>query len=316
MYHGDWVSHMAQKHWRSWNCPFCPSINCSSPAILRFHVSLQHPNEVPPRQLDSFISLCGTFDFSRCRGTCPLCSVFDIKTSDQYQSHIDQHLEQLTASVFSNILDKTVIGESEASSKHSSISLEQASDVEPLILKRPSTDQTTGSTVRSPNQRRKSFSPSSGQLNLTSGLVPIPEPSQATGPITIHGATEKIDDLATSASEGIKYQPQSSLSPYSSRNNESTSLAPTAASIEVTDPGPDRSTPSVMLQSNQNDSPTSHNVQRVPFAGTPKASAVVYIWTCCYCGSSGQNAHTTQACVTCGVARCGNCYMEAHKVRI
>lgn len=52
MYHGDWVSHMAQKHWRSWNCPFCPSINCSSPAILRFHVSLQHPNEVPPRQID------------------------------------------------------------------------------------------------------------------------------------------------------------------------------------------------------------------------------------------------------------------------
>lgn len=204
MYHGDWVSHMGQKHWRSWNCPFCPLIECSSPAILKNHVSIQHPNEIPSSQLDSFISLCGTSNFSLCRGKCPLCYVFDIKTFDQYQSHIEQHLEQLTASVFSDILDETVIGESEASSKHSSISIEH--------------------------------------------------------------------------------------------------------------PGPDRSTPSVMLQSNQNDSPTSHNIQRGSFAGTPKGSAVVYLWSCCYCGAGAMNAHTTHACTSCGVARCAYCYVEEHKV--
>lgn len=42
---------------------------------------------------------------------------------------------------------------------------------------------------------------------------------------------------------------------------------------------------------------------------------VVHIWTCCYCGKGGMNAQTGPACVGCGRARCGNCYVEAHKAR-
>lgn len=44
-------------------------------------------------------------------------------------------------------------------------------------------------------------------------------------------------------------------------------------------------------------------------------STTLYIWSCCYCGHGGLNANTTPVCVNCGVARCGNCHMESHKVR-
>lgn len=42
---------------------------------------------------------------------------------------------------------------------------------------------------------------------------------------------------------------------------------------------------------------------------------IIHIWTCCYCGKEGMNAQTGPECVDCGIARCGNCYVEAHEVR-
>ncbi|KAK2598817.1 hypothetical protein N8I77_012204 [Diaporthe amygdali] len=44
-------------------------------------------------------------------------------------------------------------------------------------------------------------------------------------------------------------------------------------------------------------------------------SWTVYIWSCCYCGHGGMNINTTSMCVSCGVARCGNCRMEEMKAR-
>lgn len=41
----------------------------------------------------------------------------------------------------------------------------------------------------------------------------------------------------------------------------------------------------------------------------------INLWACCYCQHGGMNASNTPHCVSCGVARCVHCPMEAHKVR-
>lgn len=194
MHHGDWVSHMVQKHWKSWNCPFCPSIACSSPAILQDHVSLQHPDEVPSNKLDSFIRLCDIADSSRCKGTCPLCSVFEIETYDQYQSHIGQHLEQLAASAFTDVPGERPSVGAKALIKLPSESHEGQSDAGPLLSKRPSTDQTPKSTHRSSKKQRNLVSP------LASSSLPIFQPPQRPASTTVQGGIEQSKTLRISTS--------------------------------------------------------------------------------------------------------------------
>lgn len=301
MYHGDWISHMVQKHWRSWNCPFCPSINCprcSSPAILRNHVSLHHPNEVLSSQLDAFISLCGTSDLSRCRGTCPLCYIFDIKTSDQYQGHIEQHLDQLTVSIFSATLHEVASGENEASIKHSSESHEKPGDLGPPISKLPSTD----ATLKASEGARSSVSSLSDQLKQISISKPMLEAPQKTDASTGNAASERgrSPGKERSAFDATISPPGSPSPPHSSHGEDSTNPTPFTASTGVTSPSSERST-------------RLYNIPRMgggcymeahKVRGSGKKSSVVYIWTCCYCGHGGMNAHTTPACVNCGVARC------------
>lgn len=298
MYHGDWVSHMVQKHWRSWNCPFCPSINCSSPAILRNHVSLHHPDEVRSSQLNALISLCGTSDFNRCRGICPLCSVLDIMTSDQYQSHIDQHLDQLTASVFSDILHEAASGESKASIKHPSASHEQSDDVGPPFAKLPLTD----TALKSSEGEQSSVSSISDQLKMISISKPMLEPSQKTdaskGNVTAERAHLPKEDKA--AFDATISPPGSPSPPHSSHGDDSISPTPFTASTGVTSPSSQRRTHLYNIPRRGGGCyMEAHKVR-----GSGSKSSVVYIWTCCYCGHGGMNAQTTPACVSCGVARC------------
>lgn len=307
---------MVQKHWRSWNCPFCPSIERPSPASLKAHVLLQHLNEVPSSQLDSFISLCGTFDPSRCQGTCQLCSVFDIKTSDQYQSHIDRHLEQLTAFTFSKTLDKKASGESEALIEHSSVSHKQKGDVGQSSGEQSSPDTIMGATLHSPEERRSSVSSLSDQLRSISISRPIPEPSQS------------LDTGMRSSTVDQRHQPQSeaitsagTISPLeASATADNSQKRDSTSSTHVTEssvsPGSDRNTHLLRPQTGQD---TSFELRsaRGYYTTSSKSSKsfLVIIWTCCYCGHGGLNAHTTPLCVSCGVPRCGNCPTEAHKVR-
>lgn len=301
MDHGDWISHMIQKHWRSWNCPFCPSTERPSPVRLKGHVYCRHLNQVPRSKLDLFISLCGTSDLSRCRGTCPLCCVFDIKTSDQYQSHIDQHLEQLTASVFSEILDKVASGESKASIKHSSVFHDQPGDAGPSFAKFSSTD----TTLKSSGELRSSASSISDQLKMISISNPVLEPSQVTDVSTRSAVAEQAHppEKEKSAPEAIISLPSISSPPQSSHQESSITSPSGTASNEDISPGSDRTT---QLSNPPGSGPGCYvEVHRVTgIVDGSKSSSRVYIWTCCYCGHGGMNATTLPLCVCCGHPRC------------
>lgn len=316
MYHGQWVSHMVQKHWRSWNCPFCPSIKCSSATILQNHVSHQHPDEVPSSKLDSFISLCGTFDSSRCRGTCPLCSVFDIETSDQYQSHIKQHLEQLTASVFSDILDQVATGRSEALIKHSSASHEQSGDAGLSSGKRSSPDATDWTTLHSPEPKSSIVSFISDQLKSIwiSRRTPEPQKMDADMGSSAVDRAHQPQSEANTLAGGIA-PPEASTNPDRTHEGVSTSSSHVTKSSGVSSPTSDIDTHPLRPQTSQNASNATRNAAR-GYQAKPAKGSTVYIWSCCYCGHGGMNAIATPVCVSCGVARCGNCYMESHKIRV
>ncbi|KAH8746530.1 hypothetical protein F5883DRAFT_254602 [Diaporthe sp. PMI_573] len=83
-------------------------------------------------------------------------------------------------------------------------------------------------------------------------------------------------------------------------------LAPSPPSV----PEPPNSTDSPEIEDSE---PSLKSLKAVSM-GHHKAQTV-YLWACCYCGHAGMNAHTVPACVSCGVPRCVNCHMEAHKVR-
>lgn len=304
MDHGDWISHMTQKHWRSWNCPFCPSIERPSPVRLKAHILFRHLKQVSRSKRDLLISLCGTSDLSRCRGTCPLCCVFDIETSDQYLSHIDQHLEQLTAYVFSDILDKVASGDSEASINHSSVFHDQPGDAGPSFAKLSSTD----TTLKSSGELRSSVSSVSDQLKMISISRPVLEPSQDTEASTRSDVAEQAHppEKEKSAPEAIISLPSDSSPPQSSHEEDSISSPSGTASTEAIRPSSDRTTQLYNTPGSGGGCyMEAHRVRSNVPGPTGKYSTIVYIWTCCYCGSSGMNAHTTPACTNCGTPRCG-----------
>lgn len=301
MYHRDWVSHMVEKHWRSWNCPICPLFECSSPTILRNHVLSQHPNEVSSNKLESFVLLCGASDSSRCRGLCPLCSAFEIRTPDQYQNHIGQHFEQLAASVFPVVLSKLSSGRAEAFPKHSSKSHEQQSDVEPSLTKHSSTIE----AVESPEERGSKVSSISDQVKLFSISRSSSEQSQQMDERTGSSAVEQAHRPKNkrSASEATISPPSLSKFPLSSYREDLTSPVIVTALTGVISQSSDRSTHPSIPQTNIRRPGCLVEAHKVR-GSTGKKGQVIYLWTCCYCGHGGMNAQTTPACMSCGVARC------------
>lgn len=307
---------MTQSHWTSWSCPFCPSTKCLSPSILRHHVSLKHFNEVPSSKLDSFVLLCGMSDSSQCRGMCPLCSVFEIQTPNQYQSHIDQHLMQLTSSVFSDFPGKVASDETEDSIKHSSEPFERTTDIGTSFTPSSSADTSTETAGHYPEGWRTRVSSLLDQLKSISISKPTLESSKEVDACTVDSAVEQTHSPKSraSASEGSVSPPAGSLSSYSTYQSDSTAITPRTASPGAVHQSSNRSTQMMRPQADRGTSNARRSGTQTSYASFSKHPTVVYLWSCCYCGHGPMITHMTPACTNCGVVRCGNCHVETHRV--
>lgn len=90
----DWIRHMTMQHWRVWDCPFgCPTAlnDCRA---LKVHLGSAH-GELSVERANHVSVLSGRTDQNKAQGLCPMCQKVEIRTVDEYGSHIGHHLEQL-----------------------------------------------------------------------------------------------------------------------------------------------------------------------------------------------------------------------------
>ncbi|KAI8631542.1 hypothetical protein F5Y19DRAFT_493418 [Xylariaceae sp. FL1651] len=87
----DWMSHMLQKHWKSWACPLECGLDYVTETDLRQHVIRVHKS-VTEMELDAMVARC-----SRSRSLslfipvkCPLCQD-TLESVQQYQRHVGRH---------------------------------------------------------------------------------------------------------------------------------------------------------------------------------------------------------------------------------
>lgn len=109
---------MIEEHWRSWACAFGCVDTFATPADLRLHIMQSH--SAHEQTVESIMSISSRADADRAIGYCPLCRVFEIKSHQQYLSHVGHHLEQLALFVLPSSYDAeeetSTNGEAEASS--------------------------------------------------------------------------------------------------------------------------------------------------------------------------------------------------------
>lgn len=137
------------------------------------------------------------------------------------------------------------------------------------------------------------------------------EPQQLPRRQEIFSSNKSPHPVTASSSLSVSQTRQESTPVSSTAANRSvsaTSISPSVAHPDMLPAqGPVLGTPQANSQ--------GYGERIINSSGVRKGGRVVYLWQCCYCGHAGMNASTVPACNSCGVARCGNCHTESHRVR-
>ncbi|KAF9770811.1 hypothetical protein IL306_011581 [Fusarium sp. DS 682] len=79
-------------------CPFCQMIvSMETRHAWKFknHVKMDHEYNMSPEKIYALCNLSSRTDIAKVNGQCPLCCDFQVKSENQYEKHIGQHLEHL-----------------------------------------------------------------------------------------------------------------------------------------------------------------------------------------------------------------------------
>ncbi|KAI0466997.1 hypothetical protein F4859DRAFT_283498 [Xylaria cf. heliscus] len=91
----EWFSHMIQKHWRVFRCPYlCQEEDFTSPSDLEQHVRQSHPELSSLGDLSMIFNLCGRPRPWPDETECPLCQQV-LRSRREYALHVGQHQVEL-----------------------------------------------------------------------------------------------------------------------------------------------------------------------------------------------------------------------------
>ncbi|KAI1121420.1 hypothetical protein F5Y10DRAFT_282497 [Nemania abortiva] len=127
----EWMSHMFQKHWKRWACPYECGLDYTTEAGLRQHVGSH--GSTTEMELDSVIARCGrSQSLSAVFPTeCPLCRD-TLDSVQQYQRHIGRHQVDLALFALPKIEEEDENESGEWSEDEETTSIESGSNFEAL----------------------------------------------------------------------------------------------------------------------------------------------------------------------------------------
>ncbi|KAI0414937.1 hypothetical protein F5X98DRAFT_365463 [Xylaria grammica] len=148
----EWMSHMFQKHWKSWVCPYQCGLDPTTETNLRQHITEIH-GPATDMEIDVMVARCSqSRSISQSSPIeCPLCQD-TLKSVQQYQRHVGLHQIDLALFTLPKIDDENEElnernEDEETVSTHSGSYSEALSDaIHPTSLPK-TTDPRTGATI-------------------------------------------------------------------------------------------------------------------------------------------------------------------------